>query len=96
MNSIKRINKFQNYGLKKSVGTFWIVMIIVNIFAYILNIYSSANINLGPLISKNDLISIAGANIVSIFIFFTIYSIIMYHEVFALAISFGITRKDFL
>lgn len=97
MESIKRINKFQRYDLKKSVGAFWVVMIIVNIFAYVLTSYtnSNSNIKFGPFVHEGDLLSMAGSNIVPIFIFFIVYGINMYHEYFALALSLGVTRRDF-
>lgn len=43
----------------------------------------------------DDLISIAGANLMPIFIFFIVYGILIYHEDFSLALSFGATRKDY-
>ncbi|MDR7855189.1 hypothetical protein [Tissierella sp.] len=97
MESNKRINKFQKYDLKESVGAFWVVMIIVNIFVYALASYtnSNSNVKFGPFIHDGDLFSIAGSNIMPILIFFIIYGITMYYEYFALALSFGVTRRDF-
>ncbi len=97
MESIKRINKFQKHDLKESVGAFWLVMILVNIFVYVLTVYvnSNSNIKFGPFIHDGDLFSVAGSNMVAIFIFFVIYGINMYYEYFALALSFGVTRRDF-
>src|SRR5699024_1839513 len=43
----------------------------------------------------NDLISITGTNLIIIAIFFIVYGIMMYHENFRLAFTFGSTRKDF-
>lgn len=93
MDSTKRLFKFQNYDLIKNVGTFWAVLFIVNLFAYGLIIYFDSKVSFG--ISDNDLLSILGANTMPIIIFFIIYGIIMHHEDFALALSFGVTRGGF-
>lgn len=93
MDSIKRAIRFQNYNLIKSLLSFWGVLLIVNIFAGTLIIYSDTI--KGPLIIQNDTTSMTASNIMPILIFFIIYGILMYHEDFALALSFGVTRKDF-
>lgn len=95
MDSTKRVLKFQNYGLKKSVGVFWVVILLVNVLVNMVAIYSIRNIEMGPLIRHNSAISFAGANMMSIFIFLIVYGIVVYHEDFALALNFGVTRKDF-
>ena len=95
MEETKRVIKFQNYDLKKSVGMFWLVIGLLNILAYTLNIYSNSNIRFGLFTSDVDMVSIAGSNLMPIVIFFIVYGILMYHEDFTLALSFGITRKNF-
>lgn len=95
MNSIKRGIKFQNYDLKKSIGIFWIVILIVNILAVSITLYSNFNTQIGIFGVQEDIYSITGANIMPIFIFLIVYSIVIYHEDFALALCFGVTRKDF-
>lgn len=93
MNPTKRIFKFQNYNLKKSVSTFWAVLFAINLLVYGLTAYFHSKVNIG--ISNNDLLSILGANTMPITIFFIVYGIIMHHEDFALALSFGVTRGGF-
>ena len=95
MDSTKRVIKFQNYDLRKSVGTFWMIMGLINILAYIVIIVSNGTTRVWTIIDKVDLISIAGSNPIPIVIFFIVYGIMMYYEDFALALSFGTTRKDF-
>lgn len=95
MDSTKRIFRFQKYGLKKSIIGFWSVVLIINILAYILIRYFNSNIGIGLFSNKGDVFSVVGGNIMPIFIFFIVYGIVMYHEDFALALSFGVTRKDY-
>ena len=95
MDSIKRIFKFQNRDLKKSIGVFWGIILIVNLLSSILSISYNSNIIYGLNSKGGEAISFIGANMMSIFIFIIIYGIIMYYEDFALALSFGVTRKDF-
>lgn len=95
MDSTKRLFKFQNYDLIKNVGTFWAVLFIVNLFAYGLIICFDSKIRIGISGNGFDLLSILGANTMPIIIFFIIYGIIMHHEDFALALSFGVTRGGF-
>lgn len=93
MDSTKRIFKFQNYDLKKSIGTFWAVILIVNLLVYGLTIYLGSKVSIG--ISNNEALSIMGVNTMPIIIFFIIYGILMHHEGFALALSFGVPRGEF-
>lgn len=99
MDQTKRIFKFQNYDLKKKVGTFWAVIFIVNLLMYGLTIYLNSNLHLESHItiglSNNEALSIMGANTMPIIIFLIIYGIIMHHEDFALALSLGVTRGGF-
>lgn len=95
MDSTKRVLKFQTYGMKKSVGVFWSVLLTINIFTYILIGYFNSNIRIGIFDSRTNTFSIVAGNIMPIFIFLIVYGIVMYHEDFALALNFGVTRKDF-
>ncbi|WMM24971.1 hypothetical protein RBU61_18900 [Tissierella sp. MB52-C2] len=95
MDSTKRIFKFQNRDLKKSIGAFWLIILIINLLSSILSISYNGNIVYGLNAKGGESISFIGANMVSIFIYIIIYGIIMYYEDFALALSFGATRKDF-
>ncbi|WP_312906650.1 hypothetical protein [Tissierella praeacuta] len=93
MNLSKRIFKFQNYDSKRTIGVFWGIILLINISVYILTLYYKSRVRIG--LMNNDHLSIAGSNIMPIFIFFIVNGIIMYHEYFSLALSFGVTRKDF-
>ena len=95
MDSTKRIFKFQNRDLKKSIGAFWLIILIINLLSSILSISYNGNIVYGLNAKGGESISFIGANMMSIFIYIIIYGIIMYYEDFALALSFGATRKDF-
>ena len=95
MESAKRVIKFQSYDLNKSVGIFWVVLGLVNIIGYGLSMYSNSNAEFGPYISNGYGLSMAGSNIMVIVIYFIVYGIMIYHQDFALALSFGIRRKDF-
>lgn len=95
MDSIKRIFKFQNRDLKRSMGAFWGIILIINLLSSILSISYNGNIIYGLNATGGESISFIGANMMSIFIYIIIYGILMYYEDFALALSFGVTRKDF-
>lgn len=95
MESTKRVIKFHNYDLKKSLAMFWLVLGAVNIIGYALSMYSKSNTRFGAFISNGNELSLAGSNIMAIVIFFIVYGIMMYYEDFAIALSFGITRRDF-
>lgn len=95
MDSIKRAIRFQNSDLKKSIGYFWLVIIIVNILTTSIAIYSNFKTRIGIFDGIGDAYSITGSNIMPILIFFLIYGIVMYHEDFTLALGFGVSRKNF-
>lgn len=87
--------RFLSYDLIKGSGTFWIVMILVNLITGVLASYSNLNPIIGPMIRDEVHISFAGSNIFAVFIFLIVYCIEMYYESFSLAIGFGATRKNF-
>lgn len=97
MSALKRAMKFQRLDLVKSVGVFWLVMLILNIASFILNLkLGEGTIFYGiHHFGDNPLFSIAGANVWPAFIFFIVYCYEMYYEYFPIAASFSITRSDF-
>jgi len=101
MSSIKRAIKFQNLDLKKSIGWFWAVMLIINIISYILNyIYENAFFGVSYEFNNGtetfvSIISVAAANLMPIIIYFIIYCYEMYYQSLPIALSFSVTRKEF-
>ncbi|WIV12443.1 hypothetical protein [Proteiniborus sp. MB09-C3] len=103
MDSLKRAIKFQNIDAKKSVISFWAVILIVNIVFYFINLYGSSNsylgfnANVGVSREINGVIeiSVVGSNLMAIAVYFIAYSYLIYYETFPIAISFSVTRKDF-
>lgn len=95
MNQLNRVMKFQNYDMKKSIIGFWGTTLLVNILIYATSIFYNDKITIVPLIRSEGSFSIVAANIVAIAIYFIINWIVIYYENFALALSFGVTRKDF-
>lgn len=102
MNSFKRTIKFLNMDLKKSVGYFWGVIIFINILSYLSNnisIQSNIGVFYGIFNSLGEegfrLMSVAGANMFTIFVFLIIYMYETYYEGFPMAMGFSCTRKDF-
>lgn len=91
----KRIFRLLSYDLIKTIGAFWAVLLIVNTLTTILAFYINSNIIIGPVIREGELISLAGSNIIAVFIYFIVYGLETYYENFSLAVGFGITRKDF-
>lgn len=92
MNSLKRSIRFLSIDMKQSLAWFWGVMLLIDIASYVLmSIYDNRYFG----ISNSQTISVAGANMMPIFIFFIIYVYTTYYEDFPLALGFSITRKDF-
>lgn len=92
MNSLKRSIRFLSIDMKQSLAWFWGVMLLIDIASYVLmSIYDNRYFG----ISNSQTISVAGANLMPIFIFFIVYVYTSYYEDFPLAIGFSITRKDF-
>lgn len=97
MESVKRIIRFQNKDVKKSIIYFWMVILIADIAYYLMNLYGDASFYIG-ISGKLDgikVISVVGANLMAIMVYFVVYSYVMYYETFPIAISFSVTRKDF-
>lgn len=104
MESTKRAIKFQGIDTKKSILSFWAVILIVDIFFYIINIsigFSATSIEFSTTLGISDvsgnirLLSVIGANIMPILISFIVYNYMMYYDSFPIVISFSVTRKDF-
>ncbi len=95
MNQLNRVIKFQNYDMKKSITSFWCIILLVNALIYAASIFFNYKIEIGPLIRNEESISIVAANIGVIAIYFIVNWIVIYYENFALALSFGVTRKNF-
>ncbi|SDY80570.1 hypothetical protein SAMN05660462_00934 [Proteiniborus ethanoligenes] len=96
MDSTRRAIRFQNLDSKKSIIVFWLVVLAANIFFYIMNFYSD-NMYAGISNGINGIrqLSVAGSNMMSIIVYFIVYSYLMYYESFPIAIGFSVTRKDF-
>ncbi len=95
MGALKRVIKFQNFNLVKSVGIFWLVLLLVNVASGSLVAIQGTHTIIGPMIANNGFTSFAGSNLAIAFIFFIIYGALMYHEDLAMVLSSGVTRKDF-
>lgn len=98
MEALKRQTRFMIKDSKSSFIVFWIVVILVNIAAYILNAYASRNIIILGLRNGNGydtLVNVAGSNIIAIGIYLIVSNMLMYYENFPTAIGFSSTRKDF-
>lgn len=95
METNKRLFRFLTYDHLKGLMIFWLVMTVVNIMAVIATSLANVNLVLGPMIRNGEVITFAGANIFSLFIYFIVYGLIMYHESFSLTAGFGVTRKNF-
>lgn len=103
MESLKRTFKFINIESKRSIITFWLVMILLNVISYMLNLKQFFNIagnNFSFGIHMSDgqnfgVTSIAGANVIPILIFYIVYSYLLYYEDLPIAIGFSSTRKNF-
>lgn len=103
MEALKRQIRFMIKDSKRSFIIFWIVVILVNIAAYILNAnfqgrYGTISFGIGKIgVSGNEgrLINVAGSNIIAIGIYLIVSNMLMYYESFPTAIGFSSTRKDF-
>lgn len=96
MDSTKRMIKFQNYGDRKSLEVFWLIMIAINIFSYILNYYIGTNSKAFYFsIGNSSTMSVAGLNVSVAFIYLLVVGICMYYKYFPIAIGFSVTRKSF-
>lgn len=97
MEAIKRIVSYQYEDSKKSMLKFWLVIIIVDIFLYLLNMFGPVDGGAGMMQWSNgmSMISIMGANLMAILVYLIVYNYENYYKGFPIAISFSVTRKDF-
>ena len=95
MDTKKRVFRYLTYDQLKGVGIFWLVMTMINILATIVAFSTKSNLILGPMLIDEQVITFAGSNIFSAYIFFIIYGIVMYYESFTLVGGFGVARKNF-
>lgn len=99
MESLKKGMRYQLMESKKFLVGFWSVMLIVNIFFYILNNIGSLNSRIGLSIGisggVNNSISVVGANLMAILIALLVYNYESNYESFPLAISLSMTRKEY-
>lgn len=95
MEAIKRVIRFQNYNLFKSVGIFWLVMLLLNIVGSIFFSYQVTSTKIGPVLENGGLTSFAASSLFASLIFFIIFGALMYYEDLAMALSSGVTRKVF-
>lgn len=91
----KRMFKFLSYNFVKTVGAFWLVMLLVNTLTAILAIYFNSTVIIGPVIREGHSISLAGSNMFAVLVYFIVYGLETYYENFSLAAGFGVTRKNF-
>ena len=102
MNSLKRAVKYQYSDLIKSAVTFWLVILFLDIVSYLSFKYSGGSF-IGITISGftsstepiNWFVTIAGSNLLPIFVFLIVHCYIMYYEHFPVALNFSVTRSDF-
>lgn len=97
MESLKRSIRYQFIESKKFILGLWGTTLIVNIFFYILNNMSSTNSRIGFSIGLegNYSISVAGINLMILFISLLVYNFESNYESFPLAISLSVSRKDY-
>ncbi len=100
MEAIKRQIKFQVIDTKNAFITFWSIIILVNLFLYVINgiaDFGSAGVSFSASFngSQEEFISVASVHVISIIIFIIVSSMVMYYETFPIAIGFSTTRKDF-
>jgi hypothetical protein len=98
MDSLKRAIRFQNLDAKSGFAWFWGIMSSIDIVSYFLHssfVKMPVRFGFGINDGNTRMLSVAGANLWPITIFFIIYSYVMYYEIFPVAINFSVTRKDF-
>jgi len=94
MKSLKRVLEFQALDTVKGVGVFWVVMLIVDIASYV-SVSRFGSSFAGIRISDSMSLSIAGGNVMAMFIFIIVYNYEMYYKYLPISLTFSITRKNF-
>lgn len=97
MSTNSRLFRYLSSNSLRELGTFWLIIIIVNVFLTSIFALSSIEIDLilGNVIINEEVMSVAGSNTFAVFVFFIIYGIVMLHQNFPLTAGFGVTRKNF-
>lgn len=108
MESLKRSIKFQLMNSKKFILIFWSVLIAFNIFSYVMNNLNvggsvtndggSVNFQIGLFAGNSGglaMVSVAGANLLVIFITLIVYNYSSIYERLPLSLSLSMTRKDY-
>lgn len=104
MESTKRAIKFQLNESKTSILVFWIVILIVDIFALLMSRITDISIGLNDISIgiNNDgygqglsILSLMAINFIPIIIYYITYSFELYYKNFPISLSFSVTRKDF-
>lgn len=94
MESTKRALKFQLNESKISISKFWVVILIVDIFALFMSKYTDVSIGISQG-GGGQLFSLFGMNILPIIIYLMVYNYELYYKNFSIALSFSVIRKDF-
>lgn len=103
MEAIKRQIRFQIMDGSRAFGIFWLIVVIVNILFYTFLswgfqfgvVESGAGVRMGENTIEHMYTNVSMGNMISIFIFIIVYSMVMYYETFPIAIVFSTTRKNF-
>lgn len=98
MASLKRAIRYQMIEAKNFLLGFWGTMVVVNILFYILNNSLSHRSSVGFSLGVSEgptLISVAGINLMAMFISVIAYNYERNYEGFPLSISLSVTRKDY-
>lgn len=91
MEAIKRQLKYQFYDTKSSFLVFWIIVLLGIIAMYFVNFMRIGSIG----VSNNQMVNVAGSNIISIVIYLIVSSMVMYYQCFPAAVGFSSSRRDF-
>lgn len=94
MESTKRALKFQFNESKFSIFKFWVVILIVDLFAVFMTKYTSVSIGINEG-GGGQLFSLFGMNILPIIIYLMVYNYELYYKNFSIALSFSVIRKEF-
>lgn len=100
MNSLKRTLKYKFKNTGKSVITFWIIVLMVDLASIFLNIqYGKKNIfylGFTNVIDDQLFYSLMGVNMLPILIYFIVFSYTNFYEDFSRMINFSITRETII
>lgn len=98
MESLKRSIRYQLMESKSFILGFWTTTLIINIFFYVLNNLEVVNFSIGFSLGSSQVtpgVSVAGINLMIIFISLIVYNYERNYESFPLAISLSMSRKNY-